>query len=118
MDILKAKSRWIRLPYGESYTVPRGHKVMILGGMILHITGTLTQARAANAKIDPALELFFPIGRVESASATTYAPLFNTVSMEGQSQWSPILYEEGFRFNLGSGDVTSVLLLNILEIPD
>ena len=117
MDISKAKPRWITLSNTETYLVPHGKGLMILGGSIIFPTGTDAFVNAvAPATLGLAAGSHIAIAWIPSASSTFTYPLFysGTDATLKQSAWSPTILMEGWTLIFG-GDAAAKALLCILE---
>lgn len=114
MDILKAKPRWITIGINETYTVPNRTGLIILGGMIRHITASNSILKVSNDKIVGGVTIDIPIAWVPSASANATYPLFNLSGVVDVTQWSPMIFTEGFVIDF-TGDATAFVVINILE---
>lgn len=114
MDILKAVPRWITIGINNTYTVQHGKGLIILGGMIRHITASNSILKVSHDKIVGGVTIDIPMAWVPLASASATYPMFNLSGVVDVTQWSPMIFTEGFVIDL-TGDADAFCVINILE---
>lgn len=99
----------LKINTGETYKPKHDRCAILLGGMINHVTGTLSQIT-----IYDKANFYSLLNEIAAAKASDLYPLFSTLSDDFGSQYPPFLIiteDETIAFTGGTGSYVTLKLL-------